>query len=421
MRAVFAMDIKVKFRNTGLRRTLIVGAQIVLLLVCVPCAIWFGSRFMQPSLDNDTYLRGLVGTAVRYPDSTEAEVLSQELRQGGPALMERIVRMAQSDDACALYLVKTYRKNLAALDFMKQMPIERETAHNILEKITAENLPALKAQAEESASAAFLMALAYDEGNLVQQDYGQAASYYDRAYVLSKKQWPQARELYANAAYECALRIEGDDAAFVSLLSSSAEAGNADAQYVLGNVCSQRGAYEEAVKWYGMSAEQNQNEAILALGMCHYQGCGVPRNEELAADLLGKAGNQGSCEAQYWAGKAYESLEKNGRMRESKEQASFLWYRAAAEGYYLKSELYNKDGKTRAAANMMIWAAKAGIRALERRKTGYGRSLMRALDSFENLYKKQEQVNSADGLAYEPILNGAWQMVDDILTELEKL
>ena len=82
----------------------------------------------------------------------------------------------------------------------------------------------------------------------------------------------------------------------------SADQGNAEGQYNVG-VCYQYGrgrpeSYEDAVYWYRKSAEQGYHKAQYRLGWCYENGKGVPEDKWKALELYAKSADQGNEWAQ---------------------------------------------------------------------------------------------------------------------------
>ncbi len=53
----------------------------------------------------------------------------------------------------------------------------------------------------------------------------------------------------------------------------------------------------KAVEWYQKAAEQGYAEAQYNLGVCYYNGYGVPKNRAKAVELWKKAAAQGNVRA----------------------------------------------------------------------------------------------------------------------------
>jgi len=116
---------------------------------------------------------------------------------------------------------------------------------------------AIRSAAEQGdAKAQFTLGEMYDQGRGVEQDYAEAAKWYQK----------------------------------------SAKQGNADAQYSLGWMYAVgRGVTRddaEAVKWYRQAAEQGHTVAQVNLGMMYAEGRGVAQNDAEAAKWYAKVGEQ---------------------------------------------------------------------------------------------------------------------------------
>ena len=117
----------------------------------------------------------------------------------------------------------------------------------------------------------------------------------------------------------------------IGYFHKSAEQGNARAQCNLGN-CYEDGlgvaqCYEEAVKWFRKSANQGNARAQFCLGNCYFVGGGVESSMEECAKWHCKAANQGYVDAQYLMGIYYES----GLGVAKNYEEAVKWYRKAAE------------------------------------------------------------------------------------------
>ena len=117
----------------------------------------------------------------------------------------------------------------------------------------------------------------------------------------------------------------------IGYFHKSAEQGNARAQCNLGN-CYEDGlgvaqCYEEAVKWFRKSANQGNARAQFCLGNCYFGGGGVESSMEECAKWHCKAANQGYVDAQYLMGIYYES----GLGVAKNYEEAVKWYRKAAE------------------------------------------------------------------------------------------
>ena len=80
-----------------------------------------------------------------------------------------------------------------------------------------------------------------------------------------------------------------------------AEKGHAEAQNRMG-ACYYEGEaveknYDEAARWWKLSADQGNMSAQYDLGICYYNGHGVERNFEKAMELWHKSAAQGNADA----------------------------------------------------------------------------------------------------------------------------
>lgn len=118
----------------------------------------------------------------------------------------------------------------------------------------------------------------------------------------------------------------------LSEVQKLADAGNAEAQFTLGNLYYEGYAgftqsYAEAVKWYKKAAEQGHGDASFNLFVCYKFGHGTQINEKEAWKWLQNAADNGVKEAQYNLGVSYEY---GKGVAQSYTQAA-KWYKKAAE------------------------------------------------------------------------------------------
>jgi len=117
---------------------------------------------------------------------------------------------------------------------------------------------------------------------------------------------------------------------YIDTLRASAEKGNAEAQYELGNnylvgagVQKDRAA---AAKWYQHAADQNHAKAQSALGMMYSLGAGVPKDNNVALKWWVMAAEQHDADAQDQIGFAYllgDGVPKN-------HVQAYMWFNLAA-------------------------------------------------------------------------------------------
>ena len=127
---------------------------------------------------------------------------------------------------------------------------------------------------EKSPQAQFELGMAYEKGEDLPQDYGQAMVWYRKA----------------------------------------AEQGHAEAEFALGMIYANGESvpqdYGQAMAWYRKAAEQGHAEAKFALGMIYANGESVPRDAVQAVAWISKAAEQGLVKAQLALGLMYSNGER---------------------------------------------------------------------------------------------------------------
>jgi uncharacterized protein len=102
---------------------------------------------------------------------------------------------------------------------------------------------------------------------------------------------------------------KGDYAAAVRLLRSPADKGNAEAQFLLGDMYSKGdGAPQnlaEAIKWHRKAADQGHPEAQFRLGFIYVEGVGVSQDYAEGVSWYRKAAEHGDADAQLKLGYMY--------------------------------------------------------------------------------------------------------------------
>lgn len=113
----------------------------------------------------------------------------------------------------------------------------------------------------------------------------------EQASPSSQTEYRIAR-LYANG-----LGVEADDKEAEHWFRLAAEKDNPFAQNALASLLLKQGKTEEAAHWLERAAKQGNPAAQYALGRLHLLGTGVPRNWDLAMELLGRSAAQGDTRA----------------------------------------------------------------------------------------------------------------------------
>jgi TPR repeat protein len=180
----------------------------------------------------------------------------------------------------------------------------------------------------------------------------------------------------ADADVELAVRlIDGDGVArdparAVELVRPHAEAGHAEAQFVLGLAYGSGQGIEKdrtmAVAWYRRAAAQNQAHAQFLLGLALLRGDGTAKDLSEATGWFEKSAQNGNAGAQYHLAIAYA----RGQGVERDVAASAQWFeRAAEQGHaeaqYMAGEAYQIGrGVPKNRAWATRWFAKAALQGV---------------------------------------------------------
>ncbi len=111
-------------------------------------------------------------------------------------------------------------------------------------------------------------------------------------------------------------------------IRTRAELGDANAQFELAATLIEKSKEnaQTALAWLELSAQQGFVEAWYGIGLIHYQGHGVPRDKKKGLQMLQKAAEAGSVQAQLRLGYAYREEEDPIDLDKAIE-----WYEKAAQ------------------------------------------------------------------------------------------
>jgi hypothetical protein len=142
----------------------------------------------------------------------------------------------------------------------------------------------------------------------------------------------------------------GNYASARRLLLPLAEAGNADAQIMLGIMYENGLGVPQndsvAVTWYCKAADQGQANAQCNLGYMYYNGRGITRDYGAAATWFCKAAEQGHTSSQFNLGIMYE----NGLGVAQDYATAASWYRKAADQGHARAEARAQEAEQHAKA-----------------------------------------------------------------------
>ena len=125
-----------------------------------------------------------------------------------------------------------------------------------------------------------------------------------------------------------------EDSAYIPV-NDAEEAYNIGCDYCYGENGKQKD-YPEAVKWFRKAAEQGHTFAQYNLGVCYYNGWGVPQDYSEAVKWYRKAAVQGYADAQCNLGYCYHS----GQGVPKDYSEAVKWYRKAAEQGYAVAQTF---------------------------------------------------------------------------------
>ena len=111
-----------------------------------------------------------------------------------------------------------------------------------------------------------------------------------------------------------------------------AQAGDLEAQFIVGDIAFNNKDFVEAVQWLEAAAGQGHVDATFALGLCYLDGLGVEKNLERASGCALLAAEQGHAHAQYTIGMTEKDpLEKKKWLAKSAAQGFAPAKQALAE------------------------------------------------------------------------------------------
>jgi uncharacterized protein len=160
----------------------------------------------------------------------------------------------------------------------------------------------------------------------------------------------------AQAAYQ-----KGSYAAALKTALPLAEAGNAKAQSLVGVIHYRgRGVARndtEAIKWFRQAAEQNDVNAQFYLGVMYDAGHGVPQDGEEATKWYRLAAERGDAQSQYNLGLVFA----RGETGAQDNVAAHMWFNLAASRFPAS----NVTGRNAAASNRELIASRMSLEELE--------------------------------------------------------
>ena len=292
----------------------------------------------------------------------------------------------------------------------KAEEFEGEFMNQLLESVDALlDIDALRKAAEQGdAEAQYQLGLCYENGDGVDEDMTQAASWYRKSaeqgnadaqcnlgwcyengegvaedmtqavawYRKSAEQGNAQGQNNLGVCYKNGESVTKDVSKAVQLFRKAAEQGNAMAQFNLG-ICYENGEgvakdMIQAVAWYRKAAEQENAGAQFNLGWCYNFGEGVAKDMAQAVQWYCKAADQGDADAQCNLGWCYENGEG---VAKNYEQAVALYRKAAEQGHAR-------------AQRCLGWCYE------------YGKGLTKDMSQAVQLYRKSAEQGDSDAQRY---------------------
>ena len=241
--------------------------------------------------------------------------------------------------------------------------------------------------------------------------------------------------------------INSDNKKGLAVLKESADAGNPDAQMLLGSMYQIGIGGEEhksdAAYYFRMAAEQGNANAQTKLGLCYLSGEGVPENERKAFECFEKSAKQGDSEGQlnyalcfyYGDGttkdyiKALQWLKKaakqdnvesyvwigrcyiNGHGVQKDESEAFKWFMRAAEqgnadGQDCVGVCYKSGvGTPKDVIESLHWTKKAAEQGHANAQFGMGNNYESGFGVPKNINKAKEWYQKAADQGLEDAIN----------------
>ena len=142
----------------------------------------------------------------------------------------------------------------------------------------------MKEAAEKGfAEAQFQLAQLYNEGIGCETDYDESLKWLEKAI-------DQGHKKAVTMAGYVLIRHRGsnlrDNDKAIELFSKAASTGDAQAQSMLGEILLKKGLIEDAVRWFKEASEQNNQKALLMMGLFYNMGVVVPKDHGLAIQFI---------------------------------------------------------------------------------------------------------------------------------------
>jgi uncharacterized protein len=193
-----------------------------------------------------------------------------------------------------------------------------------------------KAAEKGNSNAQYELAIYYEKGRVVKQDYAKAIYWYQ----LSADQGNANGEKGMGFVFQTGRGVKKDYKQAVYWYRKAAKNGDAEGQFLLARLYRKgKGVekdFEKALYWLRKSANQGNRLGQNGLGVSYRKGEGVKQSYEQAANWYHKAAEQGHPGAQKTLGELYA----NGNGVEQDYEKALYWSRKSAEKGF-RSAQYN--------------------------------------------------------------------------------
>lgn len=206
-----------------------------------------------------------------------------------------------------------------------------------------------KAAKQGHAQAQYQLALCYEEGKCLVEDYQSAVTWYQKA----ADQGHVSAQYKLAYCYEKGLGVAKNAAQALQWYRKAAMQGDAKAQCAFGRCYADGIGMEKnatkAVEWYKKAAEQGYAEAQCALANCYSRGRGVVQNKQKATEWYQKAAEQNYAEALYQLGRYEEAMQTDDKVFAKKARKAYQQSENATSRYYALQKRKDKQAQKQRA------------------------------------------------------------------------
>lgn len=190
-----------------------------------------------------------------------------------------------------------------AASALQDVQLETPDVYTRVKELFTAYQRALRGETEDQ----LFLAQAYRKGDLLEPDLETAVYWYDKAQTGKLPQaWYELGELY-----ETGEGVTQDKAKALELYTQAADAGYVPAEYQLGKeaymqaAASDKPDFSVAFGWLKRAADAGNADAQYMLGILYMQGRGTEQSVPQAISSFRRAAEQGHADAQYVLGQSY--------------------------------------------------------------------------------------------------------------------